>query len=634
MVDFTKNIEQRTYQPSPTSGAVSKEGLVKPGLIGDIAKGLSMGIEIGTELDKQSVVREATDAAEQLSEEYLKNSPTYNAYLQNQKALLEQQGATVNAAGKDLITNQINNINNRLLMANAQGTMTPSEAIMRSSMTARQIASRNPAYRGEITKAMENYYQTMGVKTVMDADQALFNKQAAAAEKRITKMTELVAKYDPYVYDMNEQQLSEAYKNYAGVEVLQNGIKLVNDNAKEWQKYSANEQLNILGGYDKFPQLRAAIYQNLTDDLAVILDRTDIPTEKKRQEGLNKIQEHKIKFEGLSSKFYNEEDKRSMRFINQMDAMFTDLSTNFDGNVTGDTFKKITANNKDILQNTLDIQFMTDHGITQNQIEWNKNLVEYYKLVKQGGVTLPNSAALAKNIEGLLDGSIMLNYTPMSLPDNVADIIGYNKGKNFNATIQGLIKNLPKDKQNNNGAVPDVTINMMNNQLAWINSIEGDNVKRIRVLDDALKTTLNIKDEDFLEIVQKPGYYQQFNSSMRLYGGLIIRNLKDLKEAQPDLFKVSAVNIYENGVIKSDNNLELDRHLERINTYVKLLAKKEQRPTIDVLKERLTTDFSFLEIPGYSAAPKLPKISSEKDREALPKGTRYIDLNDNEKVKQ
>ena len=632
MVDFTDKGQVKSYQATSTQGVTSKEGLVKPGIVGDIAKSLSLGIDIGTELDKQSVVREATKAAEEISNQYMASSPTNINFLQSEKVRLEGEMPGASETEQNNITNQINSINEQLTLANSQGYMSTSEALLRSNAKAREIASRNPAYRGQIAAAMDNYYASMGVKQMMDFDQKLFNKQAALAEKRYTKMFDLVAKYDGNVMYYDDDQLATAYRHYATVEGTKEQYKVINERAKEWNKLTKNEQLQAMGGYDKLPETKSAIYQTLVDELARVLDRNDLDFNQKKQLGLDTIEQHKNKFEAATYKFYDKEDQVIERFTSQMDSMFANMTSQFKDDITGKDFTAKMNNDRGVLEASLDIQALNEHGITKNGIEYAKLLTELYGKLKTSGMNLPNNTTLMKETEGLLNDVVLNRWDTSNMSRDAKQVIGKNKGKNYNEVVKGVIKTLPADTTANNNEVPQATENIVNNQLAWVNSLQGSTIDKVQALDMVMLNQIKIPNDQFKELYKRPGFYQSFNESMRTYGGFAVRALSDMKELSPDLFTEAPIKIYDNGTIRSDN-FEIDKQLERVNNYVTLKAKANQQNPIDVLNDALTKEFSFLQVPGYEAAQKPVQIRTEADLKALPSGTQYKDVDGTMKVK-
>jgi hypothetical protein len=289
-------------------------------------------------------------------------------------------------------------------------------------------------------------------------------------------------------------------------------------------------------------------------------------------------------------------------------------------------------NDRGVLEASLDIQALNEHGITKNGIEYAKLLTELYGKLKTSGMNLPNNTTLMKETEGLLNDVVLNRWDTSNMSRDAKQVIGKNKGKNYNEVVKGVIKTLPADTTANNNEVPQATENIVNNQLAWVNSLQGSTIDKVQALDMVMLNQIKIPNDQFKELYKRPGFYQSFNESMRTYGGFAVRALSDMKELSPDLFTEAPIKIYDNGTIRSDN-FEIDKQLERVNNYVTLKAKANQENPIDVLNDALTKEFSFLQVPGYEAAQKPVQIRTEADLKALPSGTQYKDVDGTMKVK-
>ena len=267
---------------------------------GAIAQGLTEGIKVARKVKDQYIDDVATDAANQLSQEYLQGSETYTNDLQQRK--LRLQDDLSKDAGNSAITDEIDMLNEKLTLASDQGRIGPGEMKHRMMTKAAELTSNNPAYQVEIAQKMNTIFAATGVNDIIASDSALLKARQTAIIAQRTKMIEEVETYVGDTSGMTDPQIQKAYGR----------IKNVQADGKRTEEFvsmlKGQDQKTKLLAYnawredDGLQRTNSSVYGNLQLRLREIA-KTDMNIDDKADLARSEIVKAKSKVNGIIASF-------------------------------------------------------------------------------------------------------------------------------------------------------------------------------------------------------------------------------------------------------------------------------------------------------------------------------------------
>lgn len=269
--------------------------------LGAFAEVATEGIEKAREVKDQYIDDVATDAANQLSEDYLAGSETYTNDLAQRKLRLEDDLSK--DAGNSTIIEEINVLNEKLTLAQEQGRIGPGEMKHRMMTKAAELTSNNPAYQEEISTKMNAIFSATGVNDIIASDSALLKARQTAMIAQRTKMVEEVEKYIGSTAGMDNDTIASYYgriKNITAdttrMEFTVNQLKNADDNQKQiaYQKFKQD------GG---FQRTNNVIYGTLQIRLKEIANNTTMSIDDKLDLANATVQNAKTDLGGIITSF-------------------------------------------------------------------------------------------------------------------------------------------------------------------------------------------------------------------------------------------------------------------------------------------------------------------------------------------
>lgn len=267
--------------------------------LGAFAEVATEGIEKAREVKDQYIDDVATDAANQLSQDYLTGSETYTNDLAQRKLRLEDD--LLKDAGNSTILAEIDMLNEKLELAQEQGRIGPGEMKHRMMTKAAELTSNNPAYQEEISTRMNAIFSATGVNDIIASDSALLKARQTAMIARRNKMVEEVEKYIGNTSGMDNDTIASYYgriKNITAdttrMEFAVNQLK----NADENQKQIAYQKFKQDGG---FQRTNNVIYGNLQIRLKQIANNTTMSIDDKLDLANATVQNAKTDLGGIIS---------------------------------------------------------------------------------------------------------------------------------------------------------------------------------------------------------------------------------------------------------------------------------------------------------------------------------------------
>jgi hypothetical protein len=229
--------------------------------LGAFADVATQGIETAREVKDQYIDDVATDAANQLSEDYLAGSETYTNDLAQRKLRLEDDLSK--DAGNSTILAEIDVLNEKLVLAQEQGRIGPGEMKHRMMTKAAELTSNNPAYQEEISNRMNAIFNSTGVNDIIASDSALLKARQSAAIARRTEMVTEVEKYIGSTAGMDNDTIANYYGRIKNITAdttrMEFAVKQL-QNANEKDKEIAYQKFKQDGG---FKRTNNVIYGNL-----------------------------------------------------------------------------------------------------------------------------------------------------------------------------------------------------------------------------------------------------------------------------------------------------------------------------------------------------------------------------------
>lgn len=267
--------------------------------LGAFAEVATEGIEKAREVKDQYIDDVATDAANQLSQDYLTGSETYTNDLAQRKLRLEDDLSK--DAGNSTILAEIDMLNEKLELAQEQGRIGPGEMKHRMMTKAAELTSNNPAYQEEISTKMNAIFNATGVNDIIASDSALLKARQTAMIARRNEMVEEVEKYIGDTSGMDNDTIASYYGRIKSItadttrmEYAVNQLK----NADENQKQIAYQKFKQDGG---FQRTNNVIYGNLQIRLKQIANNTTMSIDDKLDLANATVQNAKTDLGGIIS---------------------------------------------------------------------------------------------------------------------------------------------------------------------------------------------------------------------------------------------------------------------------------------------------------------------------------------------
>lgn len=580
LFDTTKQ-QSQYFGLNPTQGVVDRSGLIDDSAISTLADLTKMGLETAVELDKQGVIQQANQTAEEFVDDYLSRSPSEQAFLASQKTELESQLAGAAPEQKATYLKQLEDVESKIANAQAQGIMSSYEASRRITKLGQDLAADNPVYSDEIASRINKTLQRKGLNDVLQADQKLLLAQQKRIEDRYNYITDVIKDdvLDPYALTEEER-----YKKF--IEIQQRNLAVNSmerfiadkDLLKTYSTADFLDKINQVGGFSAVNQ---AVFTSITNGLKAVASNQNLKSFQERVDANRQVlQAARTEYQVIVDKL--PQDKEQVKtFIKNMEAMFTRMEKYADEDSTLEGLKKLKNNTESILKSDIQTNFYTEFGTTSEAMEALNMYFEVYNKA-QGAKVLSTEleAKVNQAFSKFMDKALVnKNYLSDSEKDLVND-------PGFVAAAKHSIKILNKDQSPGH-------VNLVTNYLKVLNDKDpqGEAASKVKGYDDYMKGLSNMEQESFSSVLStNSNFDDQLEESMQQYNQLIEISLKNQTDN-----KDVAINIDPRGMLRAPEDPILDKELNRINTYIKLRAKMEGKDPKAIVKEVLANEFKGLE---------------------------------------
>ena len=566
---------------NPTQGVVDRSGLIDDSAISTLAGITKIGLEGAVELDRQGVVNEATATAEAFADDYLSRSPSEQAYLASEKVELESQLAGAPQELKPQYMKRLEDVEKRISNAQAQGIMSPYESARRITQLGQDLAAENPVYADEIASRINKTLQRKGLNDVLQADQKLLLAQQKRIEDRYNYITETIKDdvLDPYALTEEERysKFIEVQRRNLNVNTME---KFIAD--KELLKTYSNadfmDKINQMGG---FAGVNEAVFTSVTDGLKAIASNPNIKSFQERVDANRKIlQAARNEYQVIVDKLPQDKEQ-TKTFIKNMEAMFTRMEKYADEDSTVEGLKKLKNNTESILKSDIQSNFYTQFGTTTEAMEALNMYFDVYNKAKGAKLLSSELEQKVNTMFSKFMDSALVNKNYLS--DSEKDLVN---DPGFIAAAKHGITILNKEQSTGH-------VNLVANYLKMLNDKDpqGEAASKVKGYDEYMKNIANINSDAFSTITNDNNMFSdELEEGLMQYNKLITISLKNQTDN-----KDVAINIDPRGMLRAPEDPVLDRELNRINTYIRIRAKKEGKDPKVIVKEVLANEFKGLE---------------------------------------
>ena len=584
-VDYTKTGIQSIYpQPKTFSPIVEKSKGIKPGILGSIADATSQGIDMYVQNKEVELTNEAYAKATDLTNEYLAGSPTEIQYLQGQKEKLAADLSNSDPNSRSAFQKQLDDVNNRLIRAKAQGGMTPFEFSRRVAKINQDMAQQNPGFTKEITQKMQEVYKISGISDVLQRDESFYSTMSKQQAKIAAEKQALLVKYHGYealnLSDTQQEMLineaSRLEANTARYEALTASSKSLT----EYDRQKVHEDIMANGGYK---QHQTTVANSLFNQIQEVLQTEPDPNLQRQQVKLL-INKARINMNGIVTETIA--DPAVTAFKENMNTIFNDLATYTDKEINLENILQYKQNWNKIKQEDYDIE----NGMTE--VNGFLKFADVYGKVKQNyGIDSP----LLQPAERLLTKLGNRIITKLD-PDSLSILDTKVKDKTlFDASMEALDRQVDDMVRNQDIKSVSLYTNTRTNHLKYLSSLPESPTKNKRITETLRSMTIP-SQEVFDESYNIPEFRTEITNLLNYTNGISLVRLEQFRRLNPD----QDLNIYfdeDRGQVRSDNKL-LDYELRTINDYITLRGRIAKKDPKFIAKDILKNNFGSLDIFG------------------------------------
>jgi hypothetical protein len=584
-VDYTKTGIQSIYpQPKTFSPIVEKSKGIKPGILGSIADATSQGIDMYVQNKEVELTNEAYAKATDLTNEYLAGSPTEIQYLQGQKEKLAADLSNSDPNSRSAFQKQLDDVNNRLIRAKAQGGMTPFEFSRRVAKINQDMAQQNPGFTKEITQKMQEVYKISGISDVLQRDESFYSTMSKQQAKIAAEKQALLVKYHGYealnLSDTQQEMLineaSRLEANTARYEALTASSKSLT----EYDRQKVHEDIMANGGYK---QHQTTVANSLFNQIQNVLQTEPDPNLQRQQVKLL-INKARIDINGIVTETIA--DPAVTAFKENMNTIFNDLATYADKETNLENILQYKQNFNKIKQEDYEIE----NGMTE--VNGFLKFADVYGKVKQNyGIDSP----LLQPAERLLTKLGNRIITKLD-PDSLSILDTKVKDKTlFDASMEALDRQVDGMVRNQDIKSVALYTNTRTNHLKYLSSLPESPTKNKRITETLRSMTIP-SQEVFDESYNIPEFRTEITNLLNYTNGISLVRLEQFRRLNPD----QDLNIYfdeDRGQVRSDNKL-LDYELRTINDYITLRGRIAKKDPKFIAKDILKNNFGSLDIFG------------------------------------
>ena len=576
--DTTKQ-QSQYFGLNPTQGVVDRSGLIDDSSLSTLVGLAGMGLEAGISIDKENVMNEANNIANQLAEDYLDRSPSEQMFLQNQKQQLEADATSAPDEVRDGILKQLDDVNSRLTKAKSQGMMDPYEYQRRVVKASQDLAADNPAYADEISARVNKTLNRKGVNDVLQADMKLMLAQQKQREDQYKHMIDTIEPYVVNPYALSEEQLASKFLEIKQADVASNTVERLLGNRDLMNSMKESDYYQMFKEVGP-RQFRQSTFNNVTTEIKAILSNPQYKTYQERVEaGRAVVENYRQVYTDLIGRL--PQDKEQVKtFIKHTDAMFTSLEKQIDDDFSLKGIKEYTANKEQIYKNEIQIGTYQKFGTTleaEQAIQARVQTINALRGVK--ALDSDTEATLLGLVQDMLQGiGPNQRFKPAEL-DEINDPA-------FAEMVSSTVKKLQDNPQEGD-------YNFLTSYLKVNNDRDpnGQAAKKLKDFDMLMKSVGNLNPDSFNQAYNNADLKEELVESVKQYRQYISLNLNKVTIGKD----VNGIIDPVTGLVTSDDPAT-NKELNRMNTYIKIRARMERKEPKDVAKDVIDNEFTDLEL--------------------------------------
>lgn len=581
----------------------------KPSTLDDTAKLATLGVNAATTLDKAITLSETEDRADELRKQYESESASNLSVLESKKDFLESE---IETADDPLpFQTELDEVTNKLVLAKNQGIMSPSEFQARASSISEELLDKNPAYADEITAKMAKVFERGNLSTFLKSDIAAIEAQQAREAEIFKKKTDLldIAKVDwttmdrPEIDEAYTKEINRQQKFYEFDQLVKNNIRLNEEQKGEFYN-------NVLKDYPGSGIYGAAA--DKTDFLITqleLLEDSDRTGQEKSRMGLQLIKEQRDYLAFFMSNLPKDmiDEQELADFQGVQEKILENIETNYTTNVPVDRLKFL-QQEKDTI-NVINEITALGNGYNATEAKRLKETAEAFKLIIENPLVADalgeeNIAKARTNLQNALENIINIegNKLPVNSP-------AAKKWRRLPGTYNAMskINNLALNELKE-GSLQVQTKGYFNNIFQKADSESGD--VKLQELDKVLPLITTRVDTKVLNSLMTES---DFSSTL-------LTNMDEYKQALITTIPNNLELIMNNGLFYYPNNTRVNKNLTRLNNYVLLKAKLENKKPDQISEQILDEEFPMFFIKGKERkqTKSKPKKFTYEEAEANP----------------
>jgi hypothetical protein len=578
LFDTTK---QQSLYPglSPTQGVVDRSGLIDDSSLTTLVGLGSMGLDAGISIDKENVMNEANNIANQLADDYLDRSPSEQMFLQTQKQQLESDATSAPDEVRDGILKQLDDVNARLTKAKSQGMMDPYEYQRRVIKASQDLAADNPAYANEISANVNKTLNRRGVNDVLQSDMKIMLAQQKRREDQYNHMIKTIEPYVTNPYALSEEQLASKFLEIKQADVASNTIERLLGNRDLMNSMKESDMFQIFKEVGP-QQFRQSTFNNVTTEVKAILNDPNLKTYQDRVDaGRQVIENYKEVYIDFIGKL--PQDKEQIKtFVKHMDAMFNSLEKQIDDDFSLKGIKEYTANKEQIYKNEIQIGTYQKFGTTleaEQAIQARVQTINALRGVK--ALDAATEQTLLGLVQDMLQGiGPNQRFKPAEL-DEIQDPA-------FVEMVSSSVKKLQDNPQEGD-------YNFLTSYLKINNERDpnGKAAKKLNDFDVLMKSVGNLNPEAFNKAYNNAELKEELVESVSQYRSYIELELNRVTVGKD----VNGIIDPVTGLVTSDDPVT-NKELNRMNAYIKIRSRMERKEPKDVVQEIINKEFNNLEL--------------------------------------
>ena len=603
MAEFdTTKIDSQYYGIRPTQGVVMPEAAyADPNSLGGIAELAEVGLDIGDKYNTVRVGEQAEEAAMDLADQYYQGSTGQF-----------EQGVD---AG-----------NQRLVTSYNAGVVNPYEFKTRMQVEAQRQISMNPSKADIITAKMKDVFERTGVADRLAMDEELYKAEMERIQKeRDARDKILIEKANLDISDMDEDKRNIRFFEYQATE----RAILEYDQSEKLEagerKQVARDTVAEMRRNGTFRKEKEIIITNLTRKLEAINRDPNRDDQSKLDAYIREMQNARSKF----NSFYGElsaieaEDKEVANLFANIKLEFDALEKQFADEFSQESITKAINNTASRAKAEIDIASYKD-PIVQNEKVYDSLLkMQQTVQILRDEIEKRNpddKEIILKQIDQIQERSVGILLGDLSNKDK-NDIFGNEAGKRFTNYLETNMEQIKEEAKEQ--GMPVYEYNILKAKEEWIASQKSS--VRFNELDEkyrkfALSPATNViydKDapKEFTEIDGKN--LEFYKNAITYY------MLNTYKGNIPSMVgKTSDGLLYAAGD-DTDLSRTFANDLERINNYVKTVARMNNVEPIDVAEKIYREEFPFLSLTGQEM-PEIVMPTNYEEWKALKPGTQFM----------